>query len=59
MAIATELIAKGSVNQKGVIIPEEAFLNPQAIFTELEKHGIFVQEEVKELQSLQDKMILA
>ncbi|MFJ8256466.1 saccharopine dehydrogenase family protein [Peribacillus asahii] len=59
MAIATELIAKGSVAQKGVIIPEEAFLNPQAIFMELEKRGIFVQEEVKELQSLEDEIILA
>jgi lysine 6-dehydrogenase len=58
MAIATELIAKGMVEKKGVIIPEEAFLNPRIIFTELEKRGIFVQEEVKELQS-SDNVILA
>lgn len=50
MAIATDLIAKGMVEKKGVIIPEEAFLNPNVIFDELKKRGIFVNEEVKELE---------
>lgn len=36
----------------------EAFLNLQVIFTALENRGIFVQEEVKNLESLDD-MILA
>ncbi|CAM4191670.1 saccharopine dehydrogenase family protein [Lederbergia lenta] len=58
MAIATELIAKGMVKKKGVIIPEEAFLHPQVIFTELEKRGITIQEEVKELESI-DEIIFA
>lgn len=58
MAIATELIAKGSVEKKGVIIPEEAFLEPGIIFKELEKRGIFVHEEVKEIESA-DHAILA
>lgn len=58
MAIATELIAKGMVEKKGVIIPEEAFLHPQVIFTELEKRGITIQEEVKELESI-DEIIFA
>ena len=58
MAIATEMIAKGLVEKTGVITPEEAFLNPQDIFTELEKRDIFVGEDVKELESL-DEMILA
>lgn len=54
MAIATELIAKGMVEKKGVIIPEEAFLNPQIIFTRLAKRGIFVNEVVSELESLEE-----
>ncbi len=58
MAIATELIAKGSVEKKGVIIPEEAFLEPGIIFKGLEKRGIFVHEEVKEIESA-DHAILA
>lgn len=58
MAIATELIAKGMVEKKGVIIPEEAFLEPGIIFKELEKRGIFVHEEVKEIESA-DHAILA
>ncbi|WP_078412791.1 saccharopine dehydrogenase family protein [Priestia abyssalis] len=58
MAIAAELIAKGIVEKKGVIIPEEAFLEPGIIFKELEKRGIFVHEEVKEIESA-DYAILA
>ncbi|EEL07247.1 Saccharopine dehydrogenase, NADP+, L-lysine forming [Bacillus cereus BDRD-ST196] len=44
--IATELIAKGVVNKVGVITPEEAFENPQIIFDELEKRGIYIHEEI-------------
>jgi len=58
MAIATEMIAKGMVDKKGVIIPEEAFLNPTMFFDELEKRGIFVHEEIKELEP-SDKVISA
>ncbi|MDZ5607257.1 saccharopine dehydrogenase C-terminal domain-containing protein [Bacillus pseudomycoides] len=43
--IATELIAKGEVNKKGVVTPEEAFQNPKIIFDELEKRGICIHEE--------------
>ncbi|MGW9018868.1 saccharopine dehydrogenase family protein [Priestia megaterium] len=57
MAIATELIAKGKVEKTGVVIPEEAFVNPAVIFTELEKRGIVIQEEVKELKSLDDTVL--
>ncbi|MBX9975063.1 hypothetical protein H7K21_18860 [Cytobacillus firmus] len=49
---------KRNGGKEGVIIQEEAFLSPQVIFTELEKRGILVQEEVKELKSLGD-IILA
>ncbi|OZI10800.1 saccharopine dehydrogenase [Bacillaceae bacterium SAS-127] len=48
-AIAAQLIAHGHVEKKGVITPEEAFTNPAIIFAELEKRGIFVHEEVKEV----------
>ncbi|PAQ15426.1 saccharopine dehydrogenase [Bacillaceae bacterium SAOS 7] len=48
-AIAAQLIANGHVEKKGVITPEEAFTNPAIIFEELEKRGIFVHEEVKEV----------
>ncbi|WP_100402829.1 saccharopine dehydrogenase family protein [Bacillus sp. FJAT-42315] len=48
-AIAAQLIASGHVEKKGVITPEEAFTNPAMIFEELEKRGIFVHEEVKEV----------
>ncbi|WP_203362595.1 saccharopine dehydrogenase C-terminal domain-containing protein [Bacillus sp. REN10] len=48
-AIAAHLIANGYVKKKGVITPEEAFTNPAIIFEELEKRGIFVHEEVKEV----------
>ncbi|WP_042352664.1 saccharopine dehydrogenase family protein [Bacillus massiliigorillae] len=54
MAIATEIIAKGLVENQGVIIPEEAFLDPQVIFTELAKRDIFVQEKIEKLQTLED-----
>lgn len=57
LGIATELIAKGTVNQHGVITPEEAFLNPSIVFAELEKRGIFIQEQVTEYRS-NDEMIL-
>lgn len=44
-AIATEMIAKGQVNQKGIVTPEEAFNHPLAFFKELEKRGILVHEK--------------
>lgn len=48
-AIAANLIAKGHVQKKGVITPEEAFDNPTIIFEELKKRDIIVHEEVKEV----------
>lgn len=48
MAIATELIAKGHVKKTGVLIPEDAF-EPAEIFAELEKRGIFMHEEITQL----------
>lgn len=48
MAIATEMIAKGMVKKTGVLIPEEAF-EPAEIFAELEKRGIFMHEEITQL----------
>ena len=42
MAIATQIIAKGKVKRKGVVMPEFAF-DPEEIFQELEKRKIFVQ----------------
>ncbi|RNB79180.1 saccharopine dehydrogenase [Brevibacillus nitrificans] len=48
MAIATELIAKGQVKKTGVLIPEDAF-EPAEIFAELEKRGIFMHEEITQL----------
>ncbi|MBD1382164.1 saccharopine dehydrogenase family protein [Metabacillus arenae] len=49
-AIATELLAKGVVQQKGIVIPEEAFIDPTLIFKELEKRGIFVKEQVTKVE---------
>lgn len=46
-AIATEMIALGKVEEKGIIIPEEAFKKPQTFFKELEKRGILVHEKVE------------
>jgi saccharopine dehydrogenase-like NADP-dependent oxidoreductase len=48
-AIATELIAKGEVLKKGIVIPEDAFTDPVQIFNQLEKRGIFIHEEIKKL----------
>lgn len=48
MSIATEMIAKGMVKKTGVLIPEEAF-EPAEIFAELEKRGIFMHEEISQL----------
>ena len=53
-AIATELIANGAVEKYGVVTPEEAFLNPKIIFTELEKRGIYIHEEVALLAETYD-----
>ncbi|WP_191566275.1 saccharopine dehydrogenase family protein [Metabacillus idriensis] len=48
-AIAAELIAKGEVEKKGIVIPEDAFADPVKIFNQLEKRGIFIHEEIKKL----------
>lgn len=56
MAIATELIAKGNVKKTGVIIPEEAF-EPGTIFKELEKRGIFVHEEIKNIEAQKESVV--
>ncbi len=52
MAIATELIARGAVNKRGVITPEEAF-DPAVIFAELAKRQIVIHEEITELVAQQ------
>lgn len=48
-AIAAELIAKGEVEKKGIVIPEDAFADPVKIFNQLEKRGIFIHEEINKL----------
>lgn len=48
MAIATVAMAKGRVKKTGVLIPEEAFC-PEYIPAELEKHEIYIHEEIEEL----------
>ncbi|MCL5807928.1 MAG: saccharopine dehydrogenase NADP-binding domain-containing protein [Deltaproteobacteria bacterium] len=48
MAIATQIIAKGQVKYKGVVIPEFAF-NPEEIFRELEKRQIFIHIKINHL----------
>jgi saccharopine dehydrogenase-like NADP-dependent oxidoreductase len=49
-AIAAELIAKGEVKKKGIVIPEDAFADPVKIFNQLEKRGIFIHEEIIKLE---------
>lgn len=48
LAIAAEILAKGKVKKHGILIPEEAF-EPEEIFAELEKRGIYMHEEWKDL----------
>ncbi len=48
MAIATQIIAKGQVKYKGVVIPEFAF-SPEEIFRELEKRQIFIHIKINHL----------
>ncbi|MGG4495208.1 saccharopine dehydrogenase family protein [Brevibacillus reuszeri] len=50
MAIATEMIAKGMVKKTGVLIPEDAF-EPAEVFAELEKRGIYMHEEITQLDA--------
>lgn len=45
-AIATELVAKGYVQKKGIVLPEHAF-NPADIFEELKKRELYIHENVK------------
>lgn len=52
MAVATEMIAKGMVKKTGVLIPEEAF-EPAEVFAELEKRGIFMHEEITQLEAVE------
>lgn len=49
LAIAAEILAKGEVERKGVIIPEYAF-SPEEIFRELEKREIFMHEEWEDIK---------
>lgn len=44
LAIAAELLARGSVKKTGVLIPEEAF-DPQEIFDALKKRDILIHEK--------------
>ena len=44
LAIAAEQLAKGKVEKTGILIPEEAF-QPEEIFKELEKRGIYMHEK--------------
>lgn len=55
MAIATELLAKGKVEKTGILIPEDAF-DPQLIFTELEKRGIHIHEEIETVTEESDEL---
>jgi saccharopine dehydrogenase-like NADP-dependent oxidoreductase len=48
LAIAAELLAKGRVAKKGVLIPEDAF-SPADIFEELKKRSLFIQEHWEEV----------
>ena len=48
LAIAAEQLAKGAVQQTGILIPEEAF-QPQVIFDELAKREIYMHESWTEL----------
>ena len=52
MAVATEMIAKGMVKKTGVLIPEEAF-EPAEVFAELEKRGIYMHEEITQLDAVE------
>ena len=58
MAVATEMIAKGMVKKTGVLIPEEAF-EPAEVFAELEKRGIFMHEEITQLDTEDESVQLA
>jgi saccharopine dehydrogenase-like NADP-dependent oxidoreductase len=48
MAIGTQMIASGKVNESGVISPEFAF-DPSGVFKELEKRQIFIHEKINSL----------
>ena len=48
MSIAAQLIAMGKAKDTGLLIPEYAF-EPQDVFDELEKRGIYIHEEVNYL----------
>ena len=43
LAIAAEQLAKGNVKGSGILIPEDAF-EPELIFKELERRGIYMHE---------------
>lgn len=43
LSIAAEMLAKGKVENKGILIPEHAFV-PEEIFEALEKREIYIQE---------------
>ncbi|GIO05836.1 saccharopine dehydrogenase [Brevibacillus reuszeri] len=58
MAVATEMIAKGMVKKTGVLIPEEAF-EPAEVFAELEKRGIFMHEEITQLDTEDESVQVA
>ena len=58
MAVATEMIAKGMVKKTGVLIPEEAF-KPAEVFAELEKRGIFMHEEITQLDTEDESVQVA
>ena len=48
LSIAAQQLAKGNVKGTGILIPEEAF-EPQQIFDELEKRGIYMHETWNEM----------
>ncbi|MGM0714914.1 saccharopine dehydrogenase C-terminal domain-containing protein [Brevibacillus parabrevis] len=58
MAIATEMIAKGMVKKTGVLIPEDAFA-PAEVFAELEKRGIYIHEEITQLDAQTSESVQA
>ncbi|KKI93987.1 saccharopine dehydrogenase [Bacillus sp. SA1-12] len=49
-AIATDMIANHKVEKTGIVIPEEAFIEPESFFKELKKRGILVHEKIDMLQ---------
>jgi len=46
LSIVSQMLAKGDINQKGVLPPETA-IKPRALFSELSKRGISISETIQ------------